>query len=45
MIQILVSKFHIQNTFFVFGCDAEAQEEESPTTAPTAQDNPVTSTT
>ena len=29
---------------FVFGCDAEAQEEESPNTAPTAQDNPVTFT-
>ena len=29
---------------FVFGCDAEAQEEESPNTAPTAQDNPVTYT-
>ena len=23
---------------FVFGCDAEAQEEESPNTVPTAQD-------
>jgi hypothetical protein len=29
---------------FVFGCHAEAQEEESPNTAPTAQNNPVTFT-
>ena len=29
---------------FVFGCDAESQEEESPNTVPTAQDNPVTYT-
>ena len=29
---------------FVFGCDAEAQEEESPNIVPTVQDNPVTST-
>lgn len=29
---------------FVFGCDAEAQEEESPNTVPTTQDNSVTST-
>lgn len=27
---------------FVFGCDAEAQQEESPNTVPTVQDNPVT---
>ena len=26
---------------FMFGCDAEAQQEESPNTVPTVQDNPV----
>ena len=38
--------FHKKGAFvmvlFVFGCDAEAQQEESPNTVPTVQDNPVT---
>lgn len=38
--------FHKKGIFvmllLVFGCDAEAQQEEKPNTVPTVQDNPFT---
>ncbi len=47
-LRIRATTFHKKGIFvmilFVFGCDAEAQQEESPNTVPTVQDNPVTST-
>ena len=40
MIQLLLTNFIYKHTFFVFGCHAEAQEEESPNTTPSTQNNP-----